>query len=858
MPPTKRALLIASPFEGLRGPLNDVETMAEVLGEWGFEISRCCGENATRQGILDAWRDMILASSPDDTVVVYYAGYGGIVEDDNSSDEESSFTSILFEELEHLLDKTTERTRNVTTIFDCSYLGRIARDLSRGDDSMPRNLLKHVACLRAAEELPPLSPREIEGNKHAVRISAAASEETAWEYRQDDKHVGLMTQALSLALRTVLRGSMLKRRHVKIESISWRMTMLRVRELVNVDCPQQNPHVAGPGMRLPFSLQEAGSSALVLRQTGKIRGKIWAGRVSGIHEGNVYALMPFGAQRPSDETQIGIATVRQVESFSAIADLSLYPGKGTISKKGILAFLVQEDLYRWPVACPVAHSEGHYVFVETIKRSKYLRLADSEQDSSPLVEFLQDGQNLILRNSQGVQLESQHVSENHSFARVDAIRHLFKHAEQLARAQHLQALTPINQDEKLNHRLAVTFGVVELDGSERIVKQDGGGFVAESDRVYILLKNNGTATVYVNVFDINVTGRISLISKSSARRGIKLFGGESYVLGKDEPSLSQKSLLVSWPNGVPKTKPVTQRLVLVLTDSPVDLWSLDSANTVHDKGRIGSSSLERWAFRLVTGGLDPRGDVGSDTRGDKLRYDIVHIPFTLKPVVKDTPTPLVSHLTSFDDVRELRVRDFLMFELATRRRELLSHSSYFQNMNMEKVSVDTTDSLQSQIRAAGSTERDEVDEKTTLPFIAGEPKSSTETFDAAASGQIHASHHAFSNQKSDSSPENQLSQKNGIENLRLEVLDTTSRRVSSFDKRRLRVERHAGHQFDWSPFPPVNRRPASAEARLIWDSGDSINIQRFSKHIPIGTFHIPAGIHSIHRPGSPLAYSLER
>ncbi|KAH8734201.1 hypothetical protein BGZ61DRAFT_585835 [Ilyonectria robusta] len=71
----------------------------------------------------------------------------------------------------------------------------------------------------------------------------------------------------------------------------------------------------------------------------------------------------------------------------------------------------------------------------------------------------------------------------------------------------------------------------------------------------------------------------------------------------------------------------------------------------------------------------------------------------------------------------------------------------------------------------------------------------------------------------DSRPSNGLPLRNGVRNLRLERLDTTSHKITTFDKLRLRIERHFGHQFDWSPLPPVNRRQAKSEARLIWEYG---------------------------------------
>ncbi|RTE80118.1 hypothetical protein BHE90_005337 [Fusarium euwallaceae] len=91
----------------------------------------------------------------------------------------------------------------------------------------------------------------------------------------------------------------------------------------------------------------------------------------------------------------------------------------------------------------------------------------------------------------------------------------------------------------------------------------------------------------------------------------------------------------------------------------------------------------------------------------------------------------------------------------------------------------------------------------------------------------------------DSLLENQHPQKNSVENLRLEVLSTTSHKVSNFDKLRLRAERHVGHQLDWYPFPPVNRRLVSSEARLIWHYGgkemsiflNRHQLERYRNHI---------------------------
>ncbi|RSL79939.1 hypothetical protein CEP52_017457 [Fusarium oligoseptatum] len=555
----------------------------------------------------------------------------------------------------------------------------MARDPSRHDDAMPRNLpevqhaaiSRHVAHLRATGQLPAEAHLDVEGNRHAVRIAAAASTETAWEYRsQSGQWVGLMTQALSQALRDAWGNS-----NGRSEPVSWRTTLLRVRELVKIDFPQQNPHVEGSDTRLLFSLEEAMTGALVLQPAEEGVGVIQGGRVSGVREDNVYALMPFGAERPSDKGQIGTATVTRVIGFKARAELSLFPGKGPIPREGVLAFLVQEALYKWPVGCP----EGLDVLRAAVDKSKYLRHGDAEQGSTSLVEFRQDGQSLILSTGQGVQLASQQASDEDPSSWENVSNDLVKQAEQLAKAQHLQALTCDGLDEKLEHHLAVTFGTVKCGKAHRIIEQDGSGSVAEDELVYISLKNNGAGTVYASVFDINVAGKISLISKGSPR-GIELPRSRPYDLGADQFGLGLQGLSVNWPRGVPRVQPVNEHLVLILTDSPVDLRYLADAATADSRGHVGPSSLERLAFRLATGA---QRDMTSDSRSVHLRYDTMHIPFTVKPlIVEDLSVSLVPLLALDEgqEPRELRAEELLLPEEAVHGQDLPPRSPYLEQV----------------------------------------------------------------------------------------------------------------------------------------------------------------------------------
>jgi hypothetical protein len=473
-----------------------------------------------------------------------------------------------------------------------------------------------------------------------------------------------MTQALAKALREAWGDG-----NDSSEPVSWRTMLLRVREVVNSEFPQQNPHAEGPDTHLLFSLETIVTGALVLRLEEGV-AIIQAGRVSGVRKDNVYALMPFGAERPNEKTRIGTATVTHVAGLKARVELLLFPGKGFIPPEGVLAFLVKEALHRWPAAYP----EELDVLQNAINESKYLQCRDAIRDSSSLVEFRQDGHNLILFTSQGVKLASRQVSDSDPSSWKNASNDLVKQAEQLARAQHLKALPCHSQDEKLKHDLAVTFGTVKQGESDRIVKQDGSDSIAEGDSVYILLENNGSGKVYTSVFDINVAGQISLISKGSAS-GIDLAPGRTYVLGARPFDGGLRGLPISWPQGVPRTQPVNEHLVVLLTDSPVDLRYLADTATARSQGHARPSSLERLAFHLATGA---QRDMASDSCTEFVRYDTIHIPFAVNPLATEDTSTAPASLPAQDEGRELQAGELPLPEEAVQWPPPPQQSPYLQ------------------------------------------------------------------------------------------------------------------------------------------------------------------------------------
>lgn len=370
----KRALLIASPFEGLRGPLNDVKTMERLLSLQGFEILTCRGTEATRQSIMDAWENIIRLSNPNDIVVIYYSGHGGTVEDvankpgvgketattcNNHHVTSSSYPWIShFQVLPRTLKplllvafwmwswKTycTSRPPALKTSPPSLIVVTLAAWIATLPMPMPCPAtfpkFEHAAVsekfnlLRRMDGNLGQASLHDEGNPYAVRIAAAGALETAWEDGDGDERAGVMTRELAIALHEAWKA---------IDGgnqISWQKILLRVRELVNINFPRQNPHVEGPHTRMLFSLDVSETNAIVLRPDGQ-NGILKAGRISGVRVGNVYALIALGSARVRNEAKSGEATVTEVDALEATAELSLLPGKNQVPAHDAMAFLVK-------------------------------------------------------------------------------------------------------------------------------------------------------------------------------------------------------------------------------------------------------------------------------------------------------------------------------------------------------------------------------------------------------------------------------------------------------------------------------------------------------------------------------------
>ena len=674
---TKRALLIASTYQGLQGPLHDVDAMSTVLGKWGFEITKCCGEQATYKGIMDAWKEVIAKTSSEDAVVIYYAGHGGLVEDlerergaDStparyqfivpvdyvhplSTDENlpsrgdtdtDSFKGILDVQISDLLYQTTQRTLNVTTIFDCCHSGRMARDPLHPEQAQVRSLGKvahagisrRVVELQKSRQIPSMDKLDADGNTAVVRIAATLSSLPAWENPdRAGKWAGRMTKALAQALAEALVEAQMESQtdSHSTDVATWKTVMAYVCEQVKIDFPQQHAHVDGPSTRQLFSLQTSVFTSFVL-QMDDDDAILRAGLVSGVHRDNVYGLMPHGSERLIESKQLGRAKVTRVIGLDSLTELEMFPQKDPIPESGVLAFLEYEAFPKLPVSLP-SDQELH----RCVESSRYIRAQTDHEDDNSLARFWHNGDDLVLSTNRGVKLLSQNVSGKVSTA--PEYVSLVEAADKLARAQHLVALVPDGAD-RLDHAVTVTIGKVAKKKPVGFVDTDGTGSVSVTDRIFILLHNESSMQLHASIFGVDVLGHISCVhSKKSASIellpnrtsavGVGKWGSDftSYKRGSEWPKGSTASgIPLSWPEGISTDSEISDRLVIILTAVHVDLGQLasDKNGASRQPDLRKASPLERLASEIGWGTGRTLGQASEDRQS----FAVIHIPLQLK------------------------------------------------------------------------------------------------------------------------------------------------------------------------------------------------------------------------------------
>jgi len=558
----KRALLLGSQTGRLQGVHSDVERLSAALELAGFRTRRCVQTQASRDGILQAYRALVDETTSDDAVCIYYSGHGNLAANPAfasgarvpqflqyiipTDDSPAEFRGVMNFELSALQTSLCRKTRNVTVILDCCHAARLSRSNLRGDliaKGLERIREDGVAALiRDAAAWATAMP--VESNPDALRLVAAEAETSAFEYTNAR---GQRTGALTDALLDVLD-------ELGNSSLSWAAFGLRLRELVMQRIPDQRPDLEGPRNRLLWSSELAKNERPLSLFFELGEPMLRGGRLFGALPGATYGIMPAGSDAYAAAAELARAVV--VENRGSLSLLRLEQPEGAAPlQSGLPAFALDVPFRRRAVLLDTDEPEQ---LRGNIEQSRFLLLAGPGQlDGAARVELVEQG--LVVSDALGKELQRSALSDANALTRTLA------RLENWARADDLRQLEP----GALAADFSFEYGRVV--NSERVPMAQGEPFHV-GDALYVSLVNRGDSPLFAAIFNIDAAYDVALLSQSSPR-GRKLERGEALLLGvAADGALS--GLPSSWPSSVPPDGPRWESLIAIVAEDQQDFLLL--------------------------------------------------------------------------------------------------------------------------------------------------------------------------------------------------------------------------------------------------------------------------------------------
>jgi hypothetical protein len=605
----RRALLIGAQTYGLQGVEPDVAAMEAALGPLGFTVRCRIGSQATRRGILDAYRGLIDETGADDMALVYFSGHGGFVEPgpgealrpgDNRRQfivptdfEESApgdFRGVGAVELSALLAELTTKTGNAAVILDCCH----AAVMSRGDLGEAR--VRQIGAVRA--DLDDLRRRALadglrldlvrrEGNETAVRLVACAQDEAAHEIRRGDGSPG-RNGVLTLALVQALA-------EVSGRSVTWSRLFGRVRHLMRVLLPHQRPTVEGPSQRLLFETgTEDSADWLYVTDTGDERASLAGALLLGVQPGDEFAI------RTGSGDAIGTLRIDRIDPRAASGPL-IFDGVPEPLPADARAYRTRGVAARLPVRLPPSLREA-------IGPADFL--AGPAEEAA--VEVLESADGSLTIHDRIGPLHRPRRPGPDTTARIRA------DLNRIGRATALSGLRDEEPEGDFDPPVGIEWGSVRPGGTHSLPVR--GATVRAGELVYFRIRNNAAAAVYVSLIDIGVSYAIGVLSELDPS-GIKVGAGQEYVYGVDDLTGRLVGAELSWPDTIDPGAPRPETVLVLITSEPHDVTVL-AQEWVGGRGRARSALDELLEHFGAGGGREFRRTAS---------YSLRAIEFTVDP-----------------------------------------------------------------------------------------------------------------------------------------------------------------------------------------------------------------------------------
>lgn len=605
-------------YRQLKGCLNDGALMEQTLTE-AFDfppatITRLCNEQATRDGIVTAMEQLITTAGKEDIVVVYYSGHGSqrtstdatepdgldetLVPYDSGRDATQN-RDITDKEIAHWLRRLTEKTSNVTLIFDCCHSGSISRDAFGARErwvEADRRSPAHFAAPSTPQILTSL-PRTtgpsgwLTVSERYVLIAGCRDDESSYELAIPGS-AGLIHGALTYYLNQVLLTA--------VPGTTYRDLFEQIQFHVTTILPRQHPQLEGHLDREVLGVQNIPPLRFV--RVGTCHAEtitLHAGAAHGMTIGSRWAIYPPATKTVTPATpQLGLVEITEVAAVTATAQVydgqtsmditlsnqMLTPGCRAVEAAhhyGSMRLLV--EIHAPPgYAAEVAH------LTRVIAASRSLHLVDTATSADVRIYLLPPRNQVApgdpLPQVPQVDRPRWAVVGNDGCLRLptcpvgtaEEVRSLVTQLETFAQYTHALALRNPDPASRLRDQVTFILKRKRADGSWGAATPDTSrGMVVfnAGEEIALEITNHYQESVYVSVLDFGITGSVSLLHPPS-KASECLRAGRTITIGGQPEDMLELELPphfpTFWDPGQPTPTEGHETLKLFATTHPTD------------------------------------------------------------------------------------------------------------------------------------------------------------------------------------------------------------------------------------------------------------------------------------------------
>lgn len=534
-------------FAKLTGCINDVQVMRQVLiNSFNFSenhVAVLTDEQATREGILAAMKDLVRRVEEEDVVIFHYSGHGSQMPDREGDEPDGKDETIVpydsgrkllpnrditDDEIYLWLKDLTAKTSALTLIFDCCHSGTIVRDDFGGEvrwaeeDDRPLDQLPPSPIPMASRGLLD-GGRDVGrsgwlplGERYAL-ISGCSRDEKSFEVEEPE---GVRHGALTFFLSQEL---------LKAESgTTYRDVFEAMAPRVSSRFPDQHPQLEGARDLEVFGVERIEPMRFVpVLERSADRVILGGGAACGLTEGSQWAIHPAGTKKVDPEGEpLGMVALTAVRATTSEARLlrEVRPGAVAPGARAVEECHAVETRLPVEVVIPAGARAGRDVqaFLERLDHSKLLRRAKPggyakvrvyllaprstvwKRAPVPMLGVLREETWAVVGEDGGLLMPVRHRHE------PGAVEILLSNLEKVARYRLTVDLK--NETSQLKEKVDVELfrkvgsGLEALDcAAGRLPALD------EGDCLALKIFNRHDRPLFVYVLDLGLTGRIQLI-----------------------------------------------------------------------------------------------------------------------------------------------------------------------------------------------------------------------------------------------------------------------------------------------------------------------------------------------------------